>query len=123
MSEKPTSNIQLAHAALGIKYFRGIFMLDELPSKPWVNESGIINLNRSFQSGSHWTCYIKRGNEVKFFDSFGLVKPSPEIAYYFKGANITYNTLRHQSFNSQICGQMCIRFLRGELWNYDHRLV
>lgn len=123
MSKNVSTNIQLLRAARDIKYFRGVFMRDQLPSKPWVNESGIVNLNTSLQLGSHWTCYVKRGNKVRFFDSFGLVEPCPEIVRYFKGSDITYNTLRHQSFDTQNCGQICIRFLRGELWNRDHRLT
>ena len=123
MSNQPSSNLQLARAARSVKFFRGVFMLDQLPRKPWVNESGVINLNKSSEPGSHWTCYIKRGKEVKFFDSFGLLKPCQERVRYFKGMNITYNTLRHQSFVDQNCGQLCIRFLRGELWNYNHRLI
>ena len=58
---------------LDIKYFRGVFMRDELPKKPRRQECGIVNFNTSKVTGSHWVCYNKNGSNRLYFDSFGQV--------------------------------------------------
>lgn len=90
-------------------------MRDELPGRPWNQESAIVNLNSRDQPGSHWVCYVKRGDEVRYFDSFGGVPPPPEITRYLTGCRVAYNSLRHQSYDQQNCGQLCVQFLRGKL--------
>lgn len=90
-------------------------MRDELPGRPWNQESAIVNLNSRDQPGSHWVCYVKRGDEVRYFDSFGGVPPPPEITRYLTGCRVAYNSLRHQSYDQQNCGQLCVQFLKGKL--------
>ena len=46
---------------LRINNFRGVFMCQDLPSKPYKNECGIINLGDLMSGGTHWTCNIKNG--------------------------------------------------------------
>ena len=60
---------------LGIKYFRGVFMLDTLPKKSNQKECGIVNLSRSGEQGSHWVCYSKDGLTRIYSDSFGDITP------------------------------------------------
>lgn len=116
--------MQLAEVGREIKNFRGIFSIDQLPETPWVNECGIINLQKySDGPGTHWTCYEKKGNEARYFDAFGQVYPPTEVATYLKGTNLTFNTLKHQSYEESRCGQMCLLFLMGQLENVDHRLT
>lgn len=121
MSKSPTTDVQLARAARGVKNFRGVFLINELPAKPWVNESGIVNFGRD--RGTHWTSYNKRGRDVEYFDSFGAVPPPPELVRYFKGCELTYNALAHQTYDQQNCGQLSVRFLLGQLRNTTHRIT
>lgn len=123
MSKGPSTDEQLTCAARGVNYFRGVFSIDQLPPKPWKNESAIVNLQRFFEPGSHWVCYEKRGNNVRYFDSFGKIGPPREIVEYLRGTNITYNTLRHQSYEESRCGQLCILFLLGQLRNVEHQMM
>ena len=58
---------------IDIPNFRGVFMPDNLPSKPNLNECGIVNFNKSSEPGSHWVAYYQIGDERKYFDSFGHV--------------------------------------------------
>ena len=53
MSKNSTTDLQLIHAARGVDNFRGVFMIDELPIKPRVNESAIVNLNTNEELGSY----------------------------------------------------------------------
>lgn len=87
-------------------------MRDSLPSKPLPYESAIVNLDTSYGSGTHWVCYGKMDNRVHYFDSFGNLRPPPELVRYFgSGVNIKYNYGRKQSFNSVLCGHLCLQFL------------
>lgn len=94
-----------------IKDFRGVFMRDSLPKKPWKNEAAIVNLDSSSGPGTHWVCYRKKGLDVFYFDSFGDLKPPIELRRYLKNCRIKYNFERRQNFNEIICGHLCLEFL------------
>lgn len=49
----PLSNFDIIQFGNNIKIFRGCFMRDELPRKPWLNECGILNSNNSTKNGSY----------------------------------------------------------------------
>lgn len=81
---------------------------------PRKNESAIINLDLTTGPGTHWVAYKKENNEVQYFDSFGNLKPPPELSKYLnkKGnCNIFYNHERYQKYNSFNCGHLCLKFL------------
>ena len=51
-------------------------MRNDLPKKIWRNESGVINdLDDQTGSGTHWCAYIKGGEYIFYFDSFGNLQP------------------------------------------------
>lgn len=93
-------------------------MLDSLPTtKPWKNECGIVNLDSSSGSGTHWVAYNKRGvNNIHYFDSFGDLQPPKEIINYL-GTNIKYNYNSFQNYDTFICGHLCLEFLYNQLKN------
>jgi len=107
-----TTNIQLEEAAakLNFKTFRGIFMRDEI-SKMKVNdyECGILNLDLSENSGTHWVAWYKDNNNKIYFDSFGI-QPPKEIIKYLRSP-ILYNTFQIQQFNDSNCGEWCLYVL------------
>lgn len=97
---------------LKIPYFRGVFMRDALPLYPKKNESAVVNLDDSTNYGTHWVCYAKRGNQVKYYDSFGDLRPPLEIIRYMgKNCQIYYNVHPEQKFNESSCGRYCLKFL------------
>ena len=63
---------------LGVPYFRGVFMRDELPSKKHLVECGIMNFNKSNEIGSHWVCFVRNRNVRIYFDSFGQITPTED---------------------------------------------
>ena len=83
--DKPLTNIELSTYAqeLEIPHFRGVFMRDTLPLYPFSVESGIVNLNTSNQSGSHWVCYYRNNVDRIYFNSYGQITPV-EIQRYLK---------------------------------------
>lgn len=86
-------------------------MLDKLPLKPLFKERIVVNLDTSESEGTHWIAVRKEGDVAYYFDSFGNLKPPPEIASYLRGVRILYNMVRYQNFNSVICGHLCLQFL------------
>lgn len=100
---------------LKIPHFRGIFMRDTLPSTIHSVEAGIVNLDSDSGRGTHWTAYVKDGYNIKYFDSFGNLKPPLELITYFKSGRkpiqIKYNYDRYQSMNAFNCGHLCLKFL------------
>lgn len=86
-------------------------MRNDLPTKPLPKECAVVNLDDSKGPGTHWVCYIKNGNFVRYYDSFG-VKPPPELLNYFgKQVIVDYNCDQEQDVNQVICGHLCLIFL------------
>jgi hypothetical protein len=111
------TNFQIVAQAkkLKIPFFRGVFMRDLLPRHTLHNECAIVNLDSYKNQGSHWVAYIKRGNVVRYFDSFGDLKPPKELIHYFgPGAEIIYNYQRKQKKYSVNCGQLSLQFLKTQ---------
>lgn len=96
-------------------FFRGVFMKDELPKKPNTIECGIVNLDESKNSGTHWVAYAKIYNYVEYFDSYGNLRPPKEILNYL-GCKIYYNYDNIQNDHPYNCGHLCIKFLH-KFWN------
>lgn len=79
-------------------------------------ETGIVNLDTTSGPGTHWVAYKKEGNAIKYFDSFGNVRPPLELEKYFgPRVYIEYNYKRKQNFNSVICGHLCLKFLCNDV--------
>lgn len=100
-----------------IRGFRGIFSRDTLPKVIHKNEKGIINLDDSSGQGTHWVAYSKRNKVVKYFDSYGDLRPPIEVEMYLSSNRgvIQYNYKRYQHMNSVNCGHLCLLFLKGEI--------
>lgn len=110
----PLSNEELKHYAscLGIPFFRGVFMRNELPNSMWKLETGIVNLDDTKGLGTHWVCYKRCMDTVYYFDSFGNLPPPIELIQYFGNVpQIVFNYDRKQSEHSSVCGHLCLEFL------------
>ena len=118
LPQRALTNIDLGKYVkkLRIRKFRGIFMRNELPLKIYSKECGIINMDDSNGPGTHWTAYVKKKQQILYFDSMGKLKPPKEVVTYFHsngGSNnkIKYNNDRVQKYNSINCGHLCLKFL------------
>ena len=116
--DKPLTNFELLDYTkrLFIKNLRGVFMRDNLPLVPQENECGIVNFNTTKQSGSHWVCYFKKGDERIYFDSYGQITLY-EIQKYLKRPGekevIQRNTDVIQPVGTSICGHLCLYVLKS----------
>lgn len=87
-------------------------MRDTMPTTIWKSaECGIVNLDAAGGVGTHWVAYVKKRNNVYYFDSFGDLQPPEELRSYFAGAGVFYNLQRYQDFDTFLCGHLCIMFL------------
>ena len=114
-----TSDILRLTQLIKIPNFVGVKMRDELQGKSKPVECGVINLNTSSQSGSHWTCYYRVGDVRYYFDSFG--EPPPiELLKYLKSDMefskdlpvIKRSSLTVQHDKSSECGSLCLFVLK-----------
>jgi len=112
--ETPFSNVNIEKYVkiLKIKHFRGCYMRDELKDLKLKNtECGVLNLNLSNESGSHWTCWFKVKNKKYYFNSFGLQPPQELVDYL--GSPILYSTFQLQRLQDQNCGKWCLTVLKN----------
>ena len=108
----PLTNIDLYEYANKLHLnLRGVFMRNNLPTKPHENESAIVNFNKTDENGSHWVCYYKRGDVKIYFDSFGQVILA-EVRNYLKSP-IYRNTDIVQAVNTHVCGHLCLYVLKS----------
>ena len=88
-------------------------MRDTLPKQtPHSVECGIVNLNTSSQSSSHWVCYYRNKINRIYFDSFEQITPV-EIQRYLKtGTEFACGREVIQG-NTDTCGQLCLFVLKS----------
>jgi hypothetical protein len=87
-------------------------MRDELPKRVWKTESAIINLDKKSGSGTHWVCYRKANRNVEYYDSYGNLRPPPELVQYWNSrgpVTVRYNYIKEQKIYN--CGHLCLKFL------------
>ena len=110
----PMSNFDLIDAAksLSLKNFR-VFMRDQLPKIPNDVETGIINLDNSRGSGTHWVAYAIDPRGIVYFDSYGLAPPKEFMKYIKRFSTpVFYSTLPTQQLNDPpICGREVLNVL------------
>lgn len=116
LPNRALTNIDIIHFTENIPYFRGVYMRDTLPRSPFSRECGIINLDKSKNSGTHWVAYVILNKYVEYFDSYGNLKPPTEFIRYVGSDDIHYNYSNFQNNNLFNCGHLCIQFLK-EFWN------
>lgn len=87
---------------------QGVFNRDNLPR---IMSDGcyILNLDESSGSGTHWTGFLKAGNIVIYFDSFGL--PPPDIVTKrLLPSKVYYGDKMLQHLETSSCGYWVIAF-------------
>lgn len=86
-------------------------MRDTLPARSKLIECGIVNIDSDRGPGNHWVRYIRHRYHVTYFNAFGDLPPCIELVTYLKGCSIKYNFESEQTYNTFICGHLCVLFL------------
>jgi hypothetical protein len=112
-----SSDIRKLARQLKIPNFVGVRMRDQLNGRVGRYECGIVNLDTTSGSGSHWICYYCNDNDRYFFDSFA--EPPPlELLRYLKSPSefnmpiIKRNAKTVQHDETSECGSLCLYVLK-----------
>ena len=92
--------------------FKGVFSADNIPTLQ--NEQYcIVNLDRSYESGSHWVSLARKNNKTYFFDSFGRNDKQilPLLSKSGNGKILNTDSDPDQRISEYNCGQKSIGFL------------
>ncbi len=101
--------------------FLGVYSCDQLLGLRVVNQPVflVVNLDYSFQLGSHWIVLHVTNSKVEICDSYGFSVsnwfsyPSPLIKFLnrYTSTHAFRASPRLQSLNSYTCGLFCIYFI------------
>ena len=106
----PLSNIFINNLLKDYKNFIGCYSKDQIPLIE-SNKNIIINLNKSYEPGSHWIALKRVNNTIFVFDSFGIGYIPVGISNVFKNLKIITNIYRIQDISSNLCGMFCVLFI------------
>ncbi|PFX14748.1 hypothetical protein AWC38_SpisGene21072 [Stylophora pistillata] len=109
----PITNIDIQNWVeyLKIPNFGGVISRDRIKDCK-TGHSFVINLNESYESGSHWVVIFFGSDLILYFDSFGLHPPQEIVTLSNKHkVNYVFNNTHYQSLTSVLCGYYCLFFL------------
>ena len=94
---------------------KGVYLKDELTNIRTQEGFYIYNLDSKSDPvmdtslGTHWTCSVGNGEQVMYFDSYGVGPPN-EISYFLKlkYGKFLYNNYIIQHLDSTNCGFYCL---------------
>lgn len=97
---------------LGVK-FKGVFPSDEIPKLTNRTPYCILNLDKSYEPGSHWIALAKVKKKSIIYDSFGRThtKIIPNLKYSGNGRILDTDLDAEQKITEQSCGARSIGFL------------
>ena len=95
-------------------------MKDQLPTRPDILETSIINLDDNTGPGTHWVGYAICSRCIVYFNSYGLPPPREFVKYLSKLDIPTwYTTLPTQTLTDPpICGREVLNALTAILTSY-----
>ena len=83
----------------------GVFSRNNLPKiKDWPHE---INLDDYESIQTHWIALYVNGNNIKYFDSFGVEHIPKEMKKSIGNKKIMANIYKIQACNLIMCGYFC----------------
>lgn len=100
----------------GVRFFRGVFACDRLPSVNHLPCTIIVNTDPSNEPGEHWVAlHLMEGSRCDYFDPFGFPPLVPELQVFthrYGHRGQRYNRVTMQDVTTTLCGDYCICFVR-----------
>ena len=83
------------------------------------SDGGFVKIDNSGMAGTHWTCFVIKGNKAYYFDSFGG-QPDKFLPNQLPKP-IIYHNYKIQDINSKLIGPYSLYFfyLNERLIYYD----
>lgn len=92
--------------------FKGVYALDQLPSKITDDVLMIVNTDSSNLPGTHWIAIISRNKIGYCFDPLGYPPPLALVTWLNRYFNRWSSNRRQiQSKLSTLCGYFCLHYL------------
>ena len=110
MPPHPLTNFEIRKYYENEPRFNGVYSRDTLP-KTIKNGAYVINLDEYARCGQTLDCFVRKKNEVIYFDSYGVEHVPKEIKRFIGHKDIKTNTFKTQAYNSIMCGYFCIGFI------------
>ena len=102
------TNFEIQKYYQNVPKFNGVYSINNLSEIK--DEACIINLDEFQSIGTNWIALYVNGENVTYFDSFGVEHIPKQIGKFIGNDNIK-NIYRIQAYNSLVCGYFCIGYL------------
>ena len=112
----PISNFKINEILKDNKDFLGVFSKNNV-SKLKNNQSTIVNLANSNDTGTHWIAMKYINKTLFYFDSYGIGYTPDVIKKQYTDDKIIANIYRIQGDLSVECGKFCIMFIQSNIKN------
>ena len=94
----PLSNSEIQKYYQNEPKFNGVYSRNNLPK---IKDGAyVINLDEYESIGTHWIALYVNGNNIIYFDSFGVEHIPKEIKKLIKNKNVIINIYRIQAYDS-----------------------
>ena len=114
----PLTNIEIREYYKNERRFSGVYWRNNLPNK--IKKGAyVINLDEYENTGTHWVALFVKPKYTVYFDRFGIEHIPKEINKFINKdttkssaiARIKSNIFRIQTYDSIMCGYVCIEFI------------
>ena len=112
----PISNFKINEILKNNKNYIGTFSKNIVP-KLKNNQSTIVNLANSNDTGTHWIRMKYVDNKLFYFDSYAIPYIPDIIKNQYSNDKIITNIYRVQGDLSVECGKFCIMFTQSNIKN------
>ena len=112
----PISNFKINEILKDNKNYIGTFSKNNIPILK-NNQSTIVNLANSNDTGTHWIGMKYVDKKLFYFDSYGIQYIPDIIKNQYSDDKIITNIYRIQSNLSVECGIFCIMFIQSNIKN------
>ena len=110
----PISNFKINEILKNNKNYIGTFSKNNI-TKLKNNESAIVNLADSNDTGTHWIGMKYIDKKLFYFDSYGIPYIPDIIKNQYSDDKIITNIYRIQSNDSNECGKFCLMFIVSDI--------
>ena len=110
MLHHPLKNFEIQKYYQNEPKFNGVYSRNNVPK---VKDGAyVIILDEFFKSiGVHWIALYANGNNIIYFNIFGVEHIPKEIRKFIRNKNVETNIYRIPAFDSVMCGYFYIGFI------------